>query len=228
MSTFLQSLEGQENASEAFCEYVVDLCMRSVATIIDILGSPNPSETASLYSTLLSELQECLRSIYCQWSTYLDHCTYGYTTTSNSYMSPLMYTGNIGRPRFLVTQHQLQYLRSMSFTWIQISQMLSISTMTLYRRRQEYGMLVEPNRTLSDSELHSIILHLQSDMPALGQTMVWGRLRSMGVCVTRERVRNAIRAVDPIETALRWRGQQVHRQPYRVPGPNSLWYLGEE
>ena len=89
-------------------------------------------------------------------------------------------------------------------------------------------MLGEPNQTLSDSELHSIILHLQSDMAALGQTMVWGRLRSMGFCVTRERVRNAVHAVDPIETALRWRGQQIHRQPYRVPGPNSLWHLGKE
>ena len=89
-------------------------------------------------------------------------------------------------------------------------------------------MLGEPNGTLTDSELQSVIMQLQSDMPALGQTMVWGRLRSMGFSITRERVRNAIRAIDPIETALRWRGQQVHRQPYRVPGPNSLWHLGEE
>ena len=75
--------------------------------------------------------------------------------------------------------------------------------MMLYHRRLEYGMLREPNGTLTDSELHSVVLHLRFDMPALGQTIVSARLRSMGFSVTRERVRNIIRAIDPIETALR-------------------------
>ena len=59
----------------------------------------------------------------------------------------------------------------------------------------------------------------------MGQTMVWGRLRSLGFNVTRERVRQAIRHTDPLHTALRWRGDLIKRQPYAVPGPNSLWYL---
>ena len=69
-------------------------------------------------------------------------------------------------------------------------------------------MLGEPNGTVTDSELQSVIMQLQSDMPALGQTTVWGRLRSMVFFITRERVTAVIRAIDPIETALRWRGQQ--------------------
>lgn len=40
--------------------------------------------------------------------------------------------------------------------------------------------------------------------------MVWGQLRAMGFSVTRERVRNTLREIDPIETALRWRGQVVN------------------
>ena len=96
MSTFLHSLESQENASEAFSQYVVnrlELCMQSVATIIPLLQRQNPtSETASLYSTPLCELLECLRSIYCQWGTYLDRGMHGYTT-STSYLAPLTYTG---------------------------------------------------------------------------------------------------------------------------------------
>ena len=63
-------------------------------------------------------------------------------------------------------------------------------------------MLGEPNGTLTDSELQSVIMQLQSDMPALGQTMVWEWLGSMGFSITRERVRNAIRAIDPIETKV--------------------------
>ena len=84
----------------------------------------------------------------------------------------------------------------------------------------------EPNETLIDSELQSVIMQLQSDMPALGQTMVWERLRLMGFSITRERVRNALCAIDPIETALGWRGQQVHRQPYHVPGPKQFVAFG--
>ena len=56
--------------------------------------------------------------------------------------------------------------------------------------------------------------------------MVWGRLRSMGFNVTRERVRRAIRVTDPLYTAFCWRGDIIQRQPYSVPGPNSLWHLG--
>ena len=45
----------------------------------------------------------------------------------------------------------------------------------------------------------------------------------MGFNFSRETVGSA---TDPIQAALRWRGQVVHRQPYYVPGPNSLWHLG--
>ena len=55
--------------------------------------------------------------------------------------------------------------------------------------------------------------------------MVWGRLRSLGFKVTRERVRNAIRSVDPLHTALRWK-EMTTRRPYSVLSPTSLWHLG--
>ena len=63
-------------------------------------------------------------------------------------------------------------------------------------------------------------------MPEIGESLVWGRLRSMGLQVTRERVRQAIRRTDPLNTALRWR-DLVSRRPYSVPGPNSLWHIGK-
>ena len=45
-----------------------------------------------------------------------------------------------------------------------------------------------PNGTLTDAELHIVVHRMQTELPALGQTMVWGRLRSMFFFVTRERV----------------------------------------
>ena len=44
---------------------------------------------------------------------------------------------------------------------------------------------------LFDSELQIVVHHMQTELPALGQMMVWGgggELRSMGFCVTHERV----------------------------------------
>ena len=74
-------------------------------------------------------------------------------------------------------------------------------------------MVGEASGVLTDSELHFVVLCIQSEMPALGQTIVWGQLRSMGFSVTHERVRNTLRQN---ETALRWRGQVVHHRPYSV------------
>ena len=53
--------------------------------------------------------------------------------------------------------------------------------------------------------------------------MVWGQLRSVGVQVTRERVRSALRQTDPLNTALRWRGSLTRRRAYSVPGPNMAY-----
>jgi hypothetical protein len=52
-----------------------------------------------------------------------------------------------------------------------------------------------------------------------------GRIRAMGYKVTRERLRQAIRQIDPMYTALRWRGGLITRRPYAVAGPNSLWHI---
>ena len=56
---------------------------------------------------------------------------------------------------------------------------------------------------------------------------MWGRLRSLGYQVTRDRVRQAIRATDPLSVALRILPAVTSRRPYSVPGPNSLWHIGE-
>ena len=60
----------------------------------------------------------------------------------------------------------------------------------------------------------------------IGETIVLGRLRALGFQVTRERVRNALRQTDPLSSALRWKGNLTRRRPYSVPGPNSLWHIG--
>ena len=133
-----------------------------------------------------------------------------------------------GRPRFDIGQDQLEYLSSMSFTWTQIASMLGVSRMTIYRRRVEFGMSHDGlSSNITDEELAVILRQMRRENPALGERMVMGHLCSMGFKITRSRVRDSIRNTDPIQTALRWRGQLAPRQPYSVPGPNSLWHIGK-
>ena len=44
--------------------------------------------------------------------------------------------------------------------------------------------------------------------------------------VTRERVRQSLRSIDPIGVVLRWPAGATRRRPYSVAGPNSLWHIG--
>ena len=84
--------------------------------------------------------------------------------------------------------------------------------MTIYRRRQEFGLLDEPVPIITDRELEEIVQHLQTELPNMGESLVWGRLRSMGHYVTRARLRQAIRNTDPLSAALRWGGGLASRR----------------
>ena len=68
----------------------------------------------------------------------------------------------------------------MSFSWTQIASILGVSRMTIYQRMLEYGLNSSASGSLSDNELRVILDEIRRDQPTLGETMTWGRLRSMG------------------------------------------------
>ena len=111
--------------------------------------------------------------------------------------------------------------------WSAIARLLGVSWYTVYRQRDEFNLSDEPDRTMTDAQLEMRVRELRRELPTFGEALVIGTLRSSGHRVTRDRVRRAIHATDPINTAMRWRGQCISRRPYSVPGPNSLWHIGE-
>ena len=123
-------------------------------------------------------------------------------------------------------KEQLELLHSLCFTGSDIAQLLRVSRMTVYRRRQEYGMLDEPVASISDSDLREKVLEMKKMLPEVGESIILGQLRSMGYKVTRWRVRDTLRSTDPVNVALRWPGGATARRQYSVPGPNSLWHIG--
>ena len=116
----------------------------------------------SSYATLLGELLECLEQVARtrEWESYLDTLQSG--AQSNAYSAPQLYAvGRRGRPRFEVTSYQLEYLASLSFTWTQTAAMLGVSRMTVYRRRQQFGMLGSATATLTDEELQVVLREMR-------------------------------------------------------------------
>ena len=94
------------------------------------------------------------------------------------------------------------------------------------RRRVELHLLHEPSTSISDADLVAFIREIQASSPHIGQSLLFGRLWSMGYKVTRERVREALQLINPFSSVLRWPGVATQRRPYSVPGPNSLWHIG--
>lgn len=180
----------------------------------------------TLYRNEMEELSSCLRALYQEWHDFLERIE---RSESVAYQVPLEPPNSRrGRPRFVISRDQLEYLRSLSFTWTDISALLGVSRMTLFRRRVEFQMVSDPSRRVGDAELRTILSTIRQQLPHVGEKMVSGRLRSLGYHVTRERLRQAIRDTDPINCALRWQGVLSPRRPYSVPGPNSLWHIGEQ
>ena len=74
--------------------------------------------------------------------------------TSQSSSTPTEALGGRGRHRSCITQSQLEYLKSLKFTWSEITAFTGVSRMTLYRRSLDCGMLDEdPSVSLTEAEL---------------------------------------------------------------------------
>lgn len=56
--------------------------------------------------------------------------------------------------------------------------------MTIYRRHLECGLLVDATTPISDNDLISTVIAIRNELPEMGETMVWGQLRSQGIKVT--------------------------------------------
>ncbi|RUA04468.1 MAG: hypothetical protein DSY43_06230 [Gammaproteobacteria bacterium] len=135
-------------------------------------------------------------------------------------------TGMVGRPRIVVNLTQIEYLRTWRFTWSRICYTLCTSRTTLWRRLKEVNYDFQQTRftDISSAELERQIGDVKANFVNCGERMVLGILRSRGIYVARHRVRDIIRRIDPINTALRWRAMHPRYQ-YNVPGPNALWHI---
>lgn len=228
VSQLMQSSSRQfSTANEEYVEYLVErlsICVRSVNAIKAQVEEEDSSHALFRIYQLLSDLVSRLKTLRRQWSEQLDNLAsrfnFRYQAPTTSGIAAL------GRPSLEITHGQLDYLRSLSLSWTKIAHLLEVSRMTIYRRRVEYGLMEEPSDTLTDSDLDEILRELRVQFPELGETMAAGHFRSLGYRVPRQQLREGLRRIDPLSTALRW-STKISRRPYTVSAPNCLWHIGK-
>ena len=166
VSSFIGSLERRNtlNATKSFSYYVLEKISAYSSSITSLLClmrattenvTKEELEVISDYIFMLEKLFEYLQTTAQMWDLHLDKIHR--TSHTFSYTEPAVSAHKRpGRPRFDISQDQLEYLSSMSFSWTKIASMLSVSRMTVYRRRVEYGM--ESSVTdLSDGDLTALL-----------------------------------------------------------------------
>ena len=155
-----------------------------------------------------------------------------------------IYTGRRGRPRLEIDEHFLRFAYR-SCTVASIASLLGIHRCTVRQALLDYGLtqpLENPfaNRTsledgaslvsytrplsnVSDSDLDAEIRRIREDgFNRAGVTVLHGLLLSIGLRVSRERIRRSLLRVDP-ENRI-FRAQPIRRRAYNVPGPNAIWH----
>ena len=198
------------SANESYAHYVTErfeMCIATLRQLKQLLSDvTTESEDEQLvfasYRSQISELLICSELLSLHWHRYVDHlheAVASQACVTPNIQSPISHRG---RPRLEITRDQLQYLASLSFSWTRIANMLGVSRMTIYRRRQEFEMLNEAVRTASDDELRRELNEMRRSHPDYGESMSFGHFRSKGYHVTRHRLRKLIRETDPINTAL--------------------------
>ena len=131
-----------------------------------------------------------------------------------------------GRPQVEVSKEQLEFLRSLHFSWSNIAKLLGVSLSTITRKREQWQMNQETSQwsEISEEELEDIGREIRILTPNIGERRLLGALRCRDIRVQRRRVRNCLRRIDPIGTALRWR-PVIYGRKYSVPCPNALWHI---
>ncbi len=141
------------------------------------------------------------------------------------FQAPLMLSGVVGQPAYVIPEEQLQCLIESRFTVPQISKLLGVSVSTVRRRMSSLNLSIRCTYSqISDKELDSVVGGVQQQYPNWGNRQMYGYLVSRGIRVQMNRVRECQRRIDPQGCVLR-RLRNLRRRVYSVQGPQHLWHI---
>ena len=126
--------------------------------------------------------------------------------------------------KFEIPKQLLENLVEEGFTNKEISEIVSVSERTIYRRISEFGLIRRDFSDITDEQLDFEVLSLTKDFPFNGELMLGQILRGRGTYVQRFRLRDSLHRVDEAGIEKRTR-RRLKRRTYNVKGPNHLWHI---
>ena len=150
---------------------------------------------------------------------------YKYKAICNCYYKHDVLYSPVGRPVIQISMEEVEFLKSLRFSWTKIAECLNVSRSTLYRRLEEDGFnRLTTFTSISDAELDFTVREIKRNHPSDGERMIIGHLCRLGINVPRSRVRSSIHRIDPVNVTLR-RNVAIRRRVYHSDGPNCVWHL---
>ena len=128
----------------------------------------------------------------------------------------------LGRPAILLDKDSLAYLKSLRFTWTEISNIMGVSCKTLRRRAADWG--IAAYSVITDAELDEKVSSIKHRFPNCGEVMLNGHLLAEGTFVQCIRLRNSITRINRAHN-IQVVPHRLYRRVYSVPGPNYLWHI---
>ena len=187
-------------------------CLLAISTLISLqeLSTHQESNFLDLFSTL--------SSVYVLFEDRLNSVAQG-----GSHLVSL-HGGQRGRPRISIDLTQVESLLDLGLSLSDIANFLGISRVTIWRRLSSANLCVTRFSDINDSTLDSVLASITRNSPNIGIAMLTGHLRASNIYVSRERIRNSLVRLSPLNVLMR-NLTTASRRRYSVPGPNSLWHI---
>ena len=101
-----------------------------------------------------------------------------------------------GRPRYNISQQQLEHLLNLNFDCPTIASMFGVSLRTIRRRMTEYHLSVKSRySTMDNDELDGVVKEMKEQFPNSGYRIMDGLLRQQSIRIQQSRIREAICSV---------------------------------
>ena len=90
------------------------------------------------------------------------------TSKSHGYSTAVLHNNKAGRPRYIIPEDQLIFLRSKYFTWTAIARLLGVSERTVHRRKQELDISDQLTYSkINDNELACVMNEIEKSLQTL-------------------------------------------------------------
>ena len=110
-----------------------------------------------------------------------------------------VYSGRPGQPAYAISEDQLLFFVEANFKNTEIAAILNVSTRTIQRRMEEFGIqdVISRYTDIESDALDEQVRNIKVDFPHCGLRSLKGHLQSRGIRVTWENARCSLWRVDP-------------------------------